>query len=304
MQWLIWLSLLCPLSWAEKELTQEEKDTAADKFLNGQVLFEEKEYDRAIKMWQEGYEITGKTGFLKNIAIAQEAKGDYKAAINTVFTLLEQADEDEQREFLRGWIQELKEKERKSQELAMENQEEQLAKQKAEQQALAEQKAKEEQLAKQEAEEQALAKQKAENERLAAAESVASQKSDNFSKAKPLYIAWGSTVALASGTGLLWASLDTDIPSGCAAYGEDANAWLCMETADTSAASIQQNIDGLNTRRTWSQVLTATSVVSTGVSIWLTSRYFTQKNFGQTPSTSTPVHLSVSPTGLTLKGEF
>ena len=125
MQWLFWLIIFCPLSWAEKELSQEEKDIAADKFLNGQVLFEEQEYDRAIKMWKEGYEISGKTGFLKNIAIAQESKGDYSAAIETVYTLLEKANEDEEREFLRGWIQELKEKQREEEILVKQNEEKQ-----------------------------------------------------------------------------------------------------------------------------------------------------------------------------------
>lgn len=66
-------------------------------FENGAILYDEGRYEDAILAWQEGYRLTQRSGFLFNIANAQERIGDYEAAIDTLgrYRALAKAEERE-----------------------------------------------------------------------------------------------------------------------------------------------------------------------------------------------------------------
>ena len=75
---------------------------AEEFFLNGQQLYNESRYSAAIIAWQEGYEMTKMPAFLKNIALAQEAMGEFEQALNTLSVYRAYAPYEEQ-EGLRIW---------------------------------------------------------------------------------------------------------------------------------------------------------------------------------------------------------
>ena len=100
MIFLFWLHSLC---YAQEDVSEER---AKELFFNGQLLYEEGEYDSAILAWERGYELTNLPAFLKNIAIAQEANGNYTAAIVYLKKYRAFAPFDEQEE-LKVWLTEL-----------------------------------------------------------------------------------------------------------------------------------------------------------------------------------------------------
>lgn len=51
---------------------------------NGAMLYDEGRYEDAIVAWTEGYRLTQRSGFLFNVANAQERLGDYQGAIDTL----------------------------------------------------------------------------------------------------------------------------------------------------------------------------------------------------------------------------
>jgi tetratricopeptide (TPR) repeat protein len=75
---------------------------AEEFFLNGQQLYNESRYGAAIIAWQEGYDMTKMPAFLKNIALAQEAMGEYEQALDTLSIYRAYAPHEEQ-EALREW---------------------------------------------------------------------------------------------------------------------------------------------------------------------------------------------------------
>jgi tetratricopeptide (TPR) repeat protein len=64
---------------------------------NGVILYDEGRYEDAIVAWTEGYRLTQRSGFLYNIANAQERIGDYQGAIDTLgrYRALAKAEERE-----------------------------------------------------------------------------------------------------------------------------------------------------------------------------------------------------------------
>ena len=100
MIFLFWLHSLCH---AQEDVTE---DRAKELFFNGQLLYEEGEYDSAVLAWERGYELTKLPAFLKNIALAHEADKDYVDAIVYLKKYRAFAPFEEQEE-LRAWITEL-----------------------------------------------------------------------------------------------------------------------------------------------------------------------------------------------------
>lgn len=97
---LFWLHQLC---FAE---TPVSKERAKELFYNGQLLYEEQEFESAILAWQKGYEITQLPAFLKNIALAYEANQEYTEAIDFLKQYRAFAPFEEQEE-LKSWLTEL-----------------------------------------------------------------------------------------------------------------------------------------------------------------------------------------------------
>lgn len=98
------LSLLSPIVMA-----QETPSRAEELFYNGQQLFEDNEYKSAILSWEKGYKISSKPDFLKNIAMAQEALGQYNDAILSLNQYRALASFDDQAK-LKIWFDDLKQK--------------------------------------------------------------------------------------------------------------------------------------------------------------------------------------------------
>lgn len=97
---LFWLHQLC---FAEPPVS---KERAKELFYNGQLLYEEQEFESAILAWQKGYEITQLPAFLKNIALAYEANQEYTEAIDFLKQYRAFAPFEEQEE-LKSWLTEL-----------------------------------------------------------------------------------------------------------------------------------------------------------------------------------------------------
>ena len=97
---LFWLHQVC---FAESTVSE---DRAKELFFNGQLLYEEEEYDSAVLAWKKGYEITQLPAFLKNIALAYEANKAYSEAIDFLKQYRAFAPFEEQVE-LKTWLTEL-----------------------------------------------------------------------------------------------------------------------------------------------------------------------------------------------------
>lgn len=97
---LFWLHQVC---FAESTVSE---DRAKELFFNGQLLYEEQEYDSAVLAWKKGYEITQLPAFLKNIALAYEANKEYPQAIDFLKQYRAFAPFEEQEE-LKTWLTEL-----------------------------------------------------------------------------------------------------------------------------------------------------------------------------------------------------
>ena len=95
------LTWLIHLAVAEPDDSVDLKQ-AEEFFLNGQQLYSESRYEAAIIAWQEGYDMSKMPAFLKNIALAQEAMGEYEQALNTLSIYRAYAPYEEQ-EGLREW---------------------------------------------------------------------------------------------------------------------------------------------------------------------------------------------------------
>lgn len=100
MIFLFWLHSLCH---AQDDVSE---DRAKELFFNGQLLYEEGEYDSAVLAWERGYELTKLPAFLKNIALAHEADKDYTDAIVYLKKYRAFAPFEEQEE-LKAWLTEL-----------------------------------------------------------------------------------------------------------------------------------------------------------------------------------------------------
>ena len=100
MIFLFWLHSLCH---AQEDVTE---DRAKELFFNGQLLYEEGEYDSAILAWERGYELTKLPAFIKNIALAYEADENYVDAIVYLKKYRAFAPFEEQEE-LKAWLTEL-----------------------------------------------------------------------------------------------------------------------------------------------------------------------------------------------------
>ena len=66
MIFLFWIHNLCH---AQEDVSEER---AKELFFNGQLLYEEGEYESAVLAWERGYELTHLPAFLKNIALAHD----------------------------------------------------------------------------------------------------------------------------------------------------------------------------------------------------------------------------------------
>ena len=94
---------LFQLGFAEPAVDQER---AKELFYNGQLLFDEGEFESAILAWERGYEITQLPAFLKNIALAHEKNENYSMAIDFLKQYRAFAPFEEQ-EDLKVWLTEL-----------------------------------------------------------------------------------------------------------------------------------------------------------------------------------------------------
>ncbi len=99
---LFWLH---QLSFAETPVSTEEAERL---FYNGQLLYEEQQFESAVLAWKKGYEITELAPFLKNIALAYEANKQYPEAIDYLKQYRAFAPFEEQEE-LKAWLKELEE---------------------------------------------------------------------------------------------------------------------------------------------------------------------------------------------------
>ena len=254
---LLWL-VLCS-SPAMAEPTEDELKRAEELFFNGQLLFDEQHYEEAILAWQQGYALSTKPGFLKNIAIAQEAQGHYQEAIDSIFKYRAFAHFEEQ-DYLKQWTAELQQKET-------------IAKQ----------------LREEEISEKELSKQ--EKSVLLQPDSSTSSLPDLLPPQKanslPVIFSWGTTAALATTAAILNTqayAMEIELQSGCRVISTDSSQYYCMDHADNSI-----DIDGYSPLRLGTNASWALTIVSTGFSIWLTSRYYA---------------LKVNPTSLSVQGEF
>ena len=100
MIFLFWLHSLCH---AQEDVSEER---AKELFFNGQMLYEEGEYESAILAWERGYELTKLPAFLKNIALAHESDTNYSEAIVYLKKYRAFAPFEEQ-EDLKSWMTEL-----------------------------------------------------------------------------------------------------------------------------------------------------------------------------------------------------
>lgn len=67
--------------WSQNAFAETDIEKAKRLYQNGQELYDEGSYDAAILAWTEGYALSNKAGFLKNIALAYEAMGEYEEAL-------------------------------------------------------------------------------------------------------------------------------------------------------------------------------------------------------------------------------
>ncbi len=100
MIFLFWLHSLCH---AQEDVSEER---AKELFFNGQMLYEEGEYESAVLAWERGYELTKLPAFLKNIALAHESDNNFADAIVYLRKYRAFAPFEEQEE-LRSWMTEL-----------------------------------------------------------------------------------------------------------------------------------------------------------------------------------------------------
>jgi tetratricopeptide (TPR) repeat protein len=82
---------------APASMSAEEEARGRELYDNGALLYEEGRYEDAIFAWTEGYRLSGRSGFLYNIANAQERLGRYAEALDTLgrYRALARADERE-----------------------------------------------------------------------------------------------------------------------------------------------------------------------------------------------------------------
>ena len=102
MIFLFWIHNLCH---AQEDVSEER---AKELFFNGQLLYEEGEYESAVLAWESGYELTKLPAFLKNIALAHEANNNFSDAIVYLKKYRAFAPFEEQ-EKLKAWLTELEE---------------------------------------------------------------------------------------------------------------------------------------------------------------------------------------------------
>jgi len=293
MVWLFCVILFC-LSAVAEEPTPEELKRAEELFFNGQLLFDEQRYDKAILAWQQGYSMSKMPGFLKNIAIAQEAQGNYSAAIETVYEYRAFAPFDEQ-DFLKQWTTELEEKEKLAEQAALE-QKEKLA----EQERLA-------QAEKEKLEKEQRAKLKKDKE----AQIIEPDPSQGqptelvpaLPSVKPIFVAWGTTGALTATTGIYLIAKGGDsnnllLEENCSVDNRDGGP-LCLTTNTVSKTDITQAIADYNRQERVTKTLMVSSIAGCVGSVWLTSRYFTQKSILEKSYS-----INMTPAGFSIQGEF
>ena len=103
--------VICLLLGCASAAVAQDPDAEQAKALysNGKMLFDEGRYEDALFAWQKAYELSERPLLLYNIALAQEALGDLKAAIDGFYKYRVFAPKDEQ-EALQAKIEELKQK--------------------------------------------------------------------------------------------------------------------------------------------------------------------------------------------------
>jgi tetratricopeptide (TPR) repeat protein len=92
------------------KVDEETKKRAKVQDEAGRRAYNTGEFDRAIDAWKAGYDISGEAYFLYNIAQAHKKKDDYEKAIFFYKSFLRADPENEKREKIEGWINELQAK--------------------------------------------------------------------------------------------------------------------------------------------------------------------------------------------------
>ncbi len=261
---LFWLHQVC---FAESTVSEER---AKELFYNGQLLYEEQEYESAVLAWQKGYEITQLPAFLKNIALAHEANQDYPKAIDYLKQYRAFAPFEEQEE-LKVWLVDLESKQAKY----------------AAEQAKVEEQAQQEQGNN--------TNQNTTETEIDTTNAAANQQPETLptadpQKNNPLFIgAIGSTAILATSATLMTmrtASLYTAIESGC-----DLSTGLCTQSVLDDGL-----LDDFQGAQNTSLLLWGTTLVGAGFTTW--------QLLDQGTETNTSLHFNLWNRGLLIGGTF
>ena len=243
------------------------EERAKELFFNGQLLFDEAQYESAVLAWQKGYEITELPAFLKNIALAYEANQQYAEALDTLKQYRAFAPFEEQDE-LKQWSDELTVK------LTEQEDAQKQADEAAELTRLAEEK-------------------KTEERKLAEAQTSMNvtnpTDSEGTSNTYPLVGLISTSVLFTTASAMTWrtAMIEQSIWDACKAYGDST---LCSGTVlqpDNLLTQFEQS-------QNISLALWGATIVSAGVTTWQWTR----------PNSNTQASLDISPTSIRIRGHF
>jgi len=254
---------LCFNSWADEKTEQ-----GSVLYKNGQDLFEEGKYTEALMAWEEAYAITENKVMLKHIARAQEAQGDFKSAIETIYKYRAFAPHNEQ-EALKEWLSNLEKLQHQGEIEARARQEQEIAKQEQEQE-----------IAKQEQEQEIAKKEERAQEQEIAKKEAISQEAYTPSKI-PMYLTWGGTAALGT-VGIIFTKLAVDSQQEILLY--------CHEETEYCLSNLPpDSVNDFKTQRLISIISWSATAVGIGTSSWLTSKQLS---------------IRVEPNAISIQGEF
>lgn len=244
--------LFSPMAMAQ----DDNRARAEELFYNGQLLFEDEEYKAAITAWQKGYELSNMPDFLKNIALAQEALGQYDEAIQTLNQYRALASFDDQEE-LKVWLEELKQKQEQAEALAQERKSEtdriEEAKRKEREQIEEEKRLQKEQdLAK----EQELLRQK---EELLRKEQELAKRKDEL----PLWTSVAGT-AISSGVAIYFTTQANQAKTSLEGYCE----WETGYCLENGTFDFQNEIDGYNESKRGQLIASGLALSFGSIAVW------------------------------------
>ena len=246
-------------------------------YSNGKMLFEEKEFGKAIEAWTLAWELSGKKQaiLLYNIALAYEEMGDYNESIDYIYQYRMYAPAEEQ-DGLKEKIAALKQLQ---------------AEQALQTEATEEQPVSEE------------VEVEPPQPEVVAPEPVAQPEvprdDSNTVSAVPMIASWSGTTVLVATSGFLWIRHQNNrnwlmSEFGCKENGADR--WS-EQGYECSLQPTQEAIDDERTLTHANNVSWALTLASAGAASWLTYKYVTERK-----SLVSTIH--ISPTGVAVGGRF